>query len=594
MANTKITTNVIADDAVTSDKLGGDLTMPGHVSLADNKELRIGTGNDLVIKHDGSHTTLTNTTGNFTLLGDAVYIGNAANNEYLAQFIANGACSLRFNNTEELATVSGGVYIPNKLGIGVNAPSYQLDVRTASGNWGVVHSDGTRKVATYIDTNGNDGLYTINSMPLTFGTGGTAQVQINTAGTLRVGNPAGVPTPTNGWDANLDAIQVGEASAFRSGDSDYSAATVMSTNLYQTGGGDKLLNGTDYAAQYTQQGGNHYFYGYDNGSADAVPGIATNDLMNPLIIHKGGGLQIGGGTVANTVNGKAGIFWHGNPANGADYCIRRTNDAWSGSNYAQLLIDWDTGVKIDVGNAAYGKSWLEVNGPITTFADGYTTHDYDDLSNATTRGISVNLHPSLACNSSAVDHVDNARNLGLRALVHQSTTSSTNRPTGYGTIWCDQHYYSDLNKGGKYVMQKCVGHSSTPLEYRRNTDTANGTSWSSWYTVDHSAVSDIREKKNIVDAPDQLENLKKIRVRKFDFKNDLDPDDQLGMIAQELDTTLPEYVWKQHDKDTGEVIEDLMWRIRYKDMIPMLIKSIQEQQALIETLQAEVKALKEA
>ena len=173
MANTKITTNVIADDAVTSDKLGGDLTMPGHVSLADNKELRIGTGNDLVIKHDGSHTTLTNTTGNFTLLGDAVYIGNAANNEYLAQFIANGACSLRFNNTEELATVSGGVYIPNKLGIGVNAPSYQLDVRTASGNWGVVHSDGTRKVATYIDTNGNDGLYTINRMRLTFGTGGT-------------------------------------------------------------------------------------------------------------------------------------------------------------------------------------------------------------------------------------------------------------------------------------------------------------------------------------------------------------------------------------------------------------------------------------
>ena len=63
------------------------------------------------------------------------------------------------------------------------------------------------------------------------------------------------------------------------------------------------------------------------------------------------------------------------------------------------------------------------------------------------------------------------------------------------------------------------------------------------------------------------------------------------MIAQELDTTLPEYVWKQHDKDTGEVIEDLMWRIRYKDMIPMLIKSIQEQQTLIETLQTKVAAL---
>ena len=129
MANTKITTNVIADDAVTSDKLGGDLTMPGHVSLADNKELRIGTGNDFVIKHDASHTTLTNTTGNFTLLGDAVYIGNAANNEYLAQFIANGAASLRYDNVEQLATISGGVYVPNKLGVGTNSLTRELTVK---------------------------------------------------------------------------------------------------------------------------------------------------------------------------------------------------------------------------------------------------------------------------------------------------------------------------------------------------------------------------------------------------------------------------------------------------------------------------------
>ena len=144
----------------------------------------------------------------------------------------------------------------------------------------------------------------------------------------------------------------------------------MSTNIYQTGGGDKLLNGTDFAAQYLQQGGNHYFYGYNNGSADATPAVDANDNANPLIIYKGGGISLSGGSVSSTNNGKAGIFWHGNPANGADYCIRRTNDAWSGSNYAQLLIDWDTGVKIDVGNSAYGKSYLEVNGNIKFSASG--------------------------------------------------------------------------------------------------------------------------------------------------------------------------------------------------------------------------------
>lgn len=133
MANTKITTNVIADDAVTSDKLGGDLTMPGHVSLADNKELRIGTGNDLVIKHDATDTIFTNTTGNLVLAGSHVYIANAAVSEYMGLFIADGAASLRFNNIEELATVSGGVYIPNELGIGTNAPGAGLEVLKSGG-----------------------------------------------------------------------------------------------------------------------------------------------------------------------------------------------------------------------------------------------------------------------------------------------------------------------------------------------------------------------------------------------------------------------------------------------------------------------------
>ena len=281
MANTKITTNVIADDAVTSDKLGGDLTMPGHVSLADNKELRIGTGNDFVIKHDASHTTLTNTTGNFTLLGDAVYIGNAANNEYLAQFIANGAASLRYDNTEQLATISGGVYIPNKLGIGTNSPaSYYADnlVVTAPDEGGItIASSATthRGIMAFADATSGDGRYAgyvaydhnTDGMTLHSGGAGAKRVEIDSVGTLKVG--AVVPTAT--WDANLDAIQVGEASAFRSGDSDYSAATVMSTNLYQTGGGDKLLNSTDLAAQYTQQGGNHYFYGYNSGTAGNTP-----------------------------------------------------------------------------------------------------------------------------------------------------------------------------------------------------------------------------------------------------------------------------------------------------------------------------------
>ena len=190
MANTKITTNVIADDAVTSDKLGGDLTMPGHVSLADSKEIRVGTGNDLVIKHDGSHTTLTNTTGNLILAGGTVYIANAANNEYMAQFVADGAASLKFNNVEELATVSGGVYIPNKLGIGTNNPAYEAQITSSDDTVLSVVSGDSNSASLYL----GDGVatrgrltYNNNGDYLAIYTDNNERVRIDSVGRVLIG-----------------------------------------------------------------------------------------------------------------------------------------------------------------------------------------------------------------------------------------------------------------------------------------------------------------------------------------------------------------------------------------------------------------------
>ena len=61
MSLTRITSDGITDGTIT----GTDLAT--NIDLVDNQKLRLGTGNDLEIYHDGSNSYLDNATGNFEI-----------------------------------------------------------------------------------------------------------------------------------------------------------------------------------------------------------------------------------------------------------------------------------------------------------------------------------------------------------------------------------------------------------------------------------------------------------------------------------------------------------------------------------------------
>jgi hypothetical protein len=95
--------------------------------------------------------------------------------------------------------------------------------------------------------------------------------------------------------------------------------------------------------------------------------------------------------------------------------------------------------------------------------------------------------------------------------------------------------------------------------------------------------SDQRLKENIVDAPDALPLLKTIQIRSFDWIGDK-YHQTFGAIAQELQMVLPEFVPTNENPD-------VMLGVDYGKMVPMLIKSIQEQQTLITQLTDRIAAL---
>jgi len=96
-------------------------------------------------------------------------------------------------------------------------------------------------------------------------------------------------------------------------------------------------------------------------------------------------------------------------------------------------------------------------------------------------------------------------------------------------------------------------------------------------TISYTSSSDQRLKENIADADDAGSKVDAIQVRKFDWIADGSHQDY-GMIAQELQTVVPEAVWAPADPDE-------MMGVDYSKLVPMLVKEIQSLRARVAQLE---------
>jgi len=101
-----------------------------------------------------------------------------------------------------------------------------------------------------------------------------------------------------------------------------------------------------------------------------------------------------------------------------------------------------------------------------------------------------------------------------------------------------------------------------------------------------NALSDQREKTNIVDLPVGLDAVKQLRPRQFDWINEDQENNVYGFIAQEVEEVLPNIV-------TDYMKDESVYRkgLKHIELVAVLTKAIQEQQTLIETLEARITAL---
>tara|TARA_R100000700_G_scaffold37136_1_gene47032 strand:- start:450 stop:1406 length:957 start_codon:yes stop_codon:yes gene_type:complete len=111
MALTKISTGGVKDDAVSADKLAKP------IDLADNEQIRLGTGNDLKLWHDGTNSRIAGSTGATMLYStnDDVYIEGADDvfiqvqgGETALRAFGNAQVELYYDNSKKAETSADG------------------------------------------------------------------------------------------------------------------------------------------------------------------------------------------------------------------------------------------------------------------------------------------------------------------------------------------------------------------------------------------------------------------------------------------------------------------------------------------------------
>ena len=121
---------LIVDSSSTSIK---ELPAGDSIILADNEKLKLGTGSDLNVYHDGSHSYIQETgTGNLILATPEFRVKNQGASEDMITASADGAVSLYYDNSAKIATTSTGAIVTGFLSCTTGARINQVALTSAS------------------------------------------------------------------------------------------------------------------------------------------------------------------------------------------------------------------------------------------------------------------------------------------------------------------------------------------------------------------------------------------------------------------------------------------------------------------------------
>jgi hypothetical protein len=168
-------------------------------------------------------------------------------------------------------------------------------------------------------------------------------------------------------------------------------------------------------------------------------------------------------------------------------------------------------------------------------------------------------------------------------LLVGKTTAGTGGGNGIQISQTSMSYVCSESSGGS----GCYEFYSSNIGAYRFYVTSTGTVFATNTTI--TAISDQRLKENVRDLDCGLNKILALQPRRFDWKEGkgLNKKDDVGFIAQEFETVFPQSVVGSKAGEDGIEYKAL----NHSELIPTLVKAIQEQQAIITSLTARLDAL---
>ena len=185
----------------------GNPLFTGDLNLGDGDKINFGNANDLQIYHDGANSRIDDTG-----IGGLIIRGNASVNigkytgETMAQFNADGAVNLFYDNAEKLATTSTGIDVGT-----TTTSNNNVIIKSANNSKASVKylGDASATVGWESGYDGSSNLYYFTH------TNGTNAMNIDASGNLLVGKTSA--DATAGGSAGVEFRPDGQVQATRSG-----------------------------------------------------------------------------------------------------------------------------------------------------------------------------------------------------------------------------------------------------------------------------------------------------------------------------------------------------------------------------------------